>query len=153
MTAEESEESSGLGLPNLNIVFEREAVLISLTGGEGGTASFGAKKVEITEDMPRAEIKNRLKQLIYVTLAEHTGGRLPWGTLTGIRPTKNSPSRSEAARASSTRSYRYRSLSIRCRFRPFTAGFQHPGAGLPQSQPRYVVQRRQQRVQPFVVDL
>ena len=88
VTAEESEEGSGSGLPELSIMFEKEAVLISLTGGEGGTASFGAKKVEITEDMPRAEVKNRLKQLIYVALAEHTGKHLPWGTLTGIRPTK-----------------------------------------------------------------
>ena len=88
VTAEESEEGSGPGLPELSIMFEKEAVLISLTGGEGGTASFGAKKVEITEDMPRAEVKNRLKQLIYVALAEHTGKHLPWGTLTGIRPTK-----------------------------------------------------------------
>ncbi len=88
VTAEESEESSSPGLPDLNIMFEKEAVLISLAGGEGGTASFAARKVEIAEDMPRVEIKNRLKQLIYVTLAEHTGKHLPWGTLTGIRPTK-----------------------------------------------------------------
>lgn len=88
VTVEDNEEGSGPGLPELNIVFEKEAVLISLTGGEGGTASFGAKKAEITEDMPRVEVKNRLKQLIYITLAEHTGKCLPWGTLTGIRPTK-----------------------------------------------------------------
>lgn len=88
VTVEDHEEGSGPGLPELNIMFEKEAVLISLTGGEGGTASFGAKKAEITEDMPRVEVKNRLKQLIYITLAEHTGGHLPWGTLTGIRPTK-----------------------------------------------------------------
>ena len=88
VSAEESEESSGPGLPDLNIMFEKEAVLISLTGGEGGTASFDARKVEIAEAMPRAEIKNRLKQLIYVTLAAHTDKQLPWGTLTGIRPTK-----------------------------------------------------------------
>lgn len=85
---EESTESSDDGLPDLNIMFEKEAILISQISGEGGTASFGTKKVEITEDMPRVEVKNRLKQLIYVTLAEHTGKNLPWGTLTGIRPTK-----------------------------------------------------------------
>ncbi|MCM1126105.1 MAG: coproporphyrinogen dehydrogenase HemZ [Lachnospiraceae bacterium] len=88
VTAEESEDSSGSGLPDLNILFEKEAILISLNGGEEGMASFAAKKVEIAEDMQRAEVKNRLKQLIYTVLAEHTGRHLPWGTLTGIRPTK-----------------------------------------------------------------
>lgn len=36
----------------------------------------------------RAETKNRLKQNLYQMLCEHTGKTLPWGTLTGIRPTK-----------------------------------------------------------------
>lgn len=36
----------------------------------------------------RAETKNRLKQVLYQMLAEYTGKTLPWGTLTGIRPTK-----------------------------------------------------------------
>lgn len=81
-------ESSGEGLPDLHIQFEDQAVLLSLLGGEGNTASFGAKKIEISPDMPRPEVKNRLKQLIYTALSEYTGKKLPWGTLTGIRPTK-----------------------------------------------------------------
>lgn len=88
VAVEETEESSGYGLPDLNIVFEKEAVLLSVSCGEGQTASFAANKVEISEDMPRPEVKNRLKQLIYATLSKHTGKQLPWGTLTGIRPTK-----------------------------------------------------------------
>lgn len=39
-------------------------------------------------DASRGERKNILKQLIYRTLSEHIGKELPWGTLTGIRPTK-----------------------------------------------------------------
>ena len=62
--------------------------MLSLLGGEGNTASFGVKKIEISPDMPRPEVKNRLKQLIYTALSEYTGKKLPWGTLTGIRPTK-----------------------------------------------------------------
>ena len=85
---EEAAESSGEGLPDLHIQFEDQAVLLSLLGGEGNTASFGAKKIEISPDMPRPEVKNRLKQLIYTALSEYTGKKLPWGTLTGIRPTK-----------------------------------------------------------------
>lgn len=85
---EEAAESSGEGLPDLHIQFEDQAVLLSLLGGEGNTASFGVKKIEISPDMPRPEVKNRLKQLIYMALSEYTGKKLPWGTLTGIRPTK-----------------------------------------------------------------
>lgn len=36
----------------------------------------------------RAEAKNLLKKNLYEMLALHTGKELPWGTLTGIRPTK-----------------------------------------------------------------
>ncbi len=84
----EGKESSGLSLPELMIDFTKEAVLISLKGGKPGTASFAEKKAEISPDMPRPEVKNRLKQVLYKTLSEYTGRKLPWGTLTGIRPTK-----------------------------------------------------------------
>lgn len=40
------------------------------------------------KDTERAEVKNLLKQLIYQGLSEFLGRELPWGTLTGIRPTK-----------------------------------------------------------------
>jgi oxygen-independent coproporphyrinogen-3 oxidase len=36
----------------------------------------------------RAAIKNALKENLYALLSEGTGISLPWGTLTGIRPTK-----------------------------------------------------------------
>lgn len=36
----------------------------------------------------RKETKNRLKQRLYQLLEEFSGKTLPWGTLTGIRPTK-----------------------------------------------------------------
>ncbi len=72
----------------LAIRFTEEAVLVSLFMREKGTASFAGQKQEITKDMPRPEVKNRLKQVLYQVLSGHTGKRLPWGTLTGIRPTK-----------------------------------------------------------------
>ena len=81
-------ESSGEGLPDLDICFEKEAVFISVAGGEKKESSFECLKIEISEEMPRPEIKNRLKQLIYTALSGYTGKVLPWGTLTGIRPTK-----------------------------------------------------------------
>ena len=36
----------------------------------------------------RTDTKNRLKRLLYRMLSGYTGKTLPWGTLTGIRPTK-----------------------------------------------------------------
>ena len=36
----------------------------------------------------RFETKNRIKRNLYQLLEERTGKGLPWGTLTGIRPTK-----------------------------------------------------------------
>lgn len=36
----------------------------------------------------RKETKNRLKRALYRLLSEYTGRELPWGNLTGIRPTK-----------------------------------------------------------------
>lgn len=36
----------------------------------------------------RTEYKNELKKLLYHVLSERTGHSLPWGTLTGIRPTR-----------------------------------------------------------------
>lgn len=85
---DEQEGSSGSGLPDLDIQFTGKAVLLSCVTGESGASSFGVKKVEISEDMPRPEVKNRLKLLLYVTLFECTKKQLPWGTLTGIRPTR-----------------------------------------------------------------
>lgn len=38
--------------------------------------------------LDRTETKNELKQNFYQILSEITGKKLPWGTLTGIRPTK-----------------------------------------------------------------
>lgn len=81
-------ESSNLELPDLNIKFASDAILLSLISRENERASFDAKKIEIMKDMPRPQVKNCLKQLIYTVLSEHTQKELPWGTLTGIRPTK-----------------------------------------------------------------
>ncbi len=46
------------------------------------------KCVTLREDADRKEAKNQLKRLLYQLLRDFTGQELPWGTLTGIRPTK-----------------------------------------------------------------
>lgn len=46
------------------------------------------KKVIQVDFSDRKETKNRLKRGIYQMFSDYTGQTLPWGTLTGIRPTK-----------------------------------------------------------------
>lgn len=46
------------------------------------------KMVFAVDFSDRTETKNRLKQNLYQMLSDHTGKKLPWGTLTGIRPVK-----------------------------------------------------------------
>lgn len=49
----------------------------------------GEKEYQVDTDYSdRKSTKNNLKKLIYQILKEKTGRTLPWGTLTGIRPTK-----------------------------------------------------------------
>lgn len=53
---------------------------------EGETTLSDA--VSVDGGTPRKEVKNILKRLLYRMLSEYTGQKLPWGNLTGIRPTK-----------------------------------------------------------------
>ena len=49
----------------------------------------GEKQTEVSVDYSdRIGTKNRLKQAMYRVLTAYTGNTLPWGSLTGIRPTK-----------------------------------------------------------------
>ncbi len=45
-------------------------------------------EVSVEPGTQRKEIKNILKKLLYQLLVRYTGAELPWGNLTGIRPTK-----------------------------------------------------------------
>lgn len=63
----------------------REQEMVMRLGKKAEKEEFRA---EYAPDADRAEQKNVLKQLIYQTLSKHLGKELPWGTLTGIRPTK-----------------------------------------------------------------
>ncbi len=52
--------------------------------GENGDMRFE----EEYHDMCRPQVKNQLKRVLYNMLTELSGRTLPWGTMTGIRPTK-----------------------------------------------------------------
>jgi oxygen-independent coproporphyrinogen-3 oxidase len=50
--------------------------------------TFLTETLDLDDGTDRKEIKNVLKRGLYRKLADHTGQELPWGNLTGIRPTK-----------------------------------------------------------------
>lgn len=52
---------------------------------DGREILYGEIQVDFTD---RRQTKNLLKQRLYELLTEFSGKTLPWGTLTGIRPTK-----------------------------------------------------------------
>ncbi len=59
--------------------------------GEPGTAPEKEKDITDKDEISYVDIdkdKNELKKSIYLNLSEKTGKKLPWGDLTGIRPTR-----------------------------------------------------------------
>lgn len=68
----------------VEVTYHSEEVSIYISG-------INDKKVSNKENInleDRVEAKNILKHLLYGLISEYTGSELPWGTLTGIRPTK-----------------------------------------------------------------
>jgi len=84
---EEGEKSlsSDFNLPELFMYFEENKIeaVISVDGEEKCRKEF-----VMNEDLARPQYKNELKHLLYGILSDFTGKELPWGNLTGIRPTK-----------------------------------------------------------------
>lgn len=76
-------QTSESHFPDLTIRFFDEYILLSSVSK---TKVIG-NKINIG-GLDRPGVKSALKKLIYKTLEEETGVSLPWGTLTGIRPTK-----------------------------------------------------------------
>lgn len=77
------EESSEDSLPDIQIKFDESLIFFSILNDE-----FDSLKVNYDAESDRSVIKNIMKKLIYTGLSAYTGKELPWGTLTGIRPTK-----------------------------------------------------------------
>lgn len=75
---------------DIKISFEDKRMVMTLmiiTEG-GASSSFRISQAVHAADAERTEKKNLLKQLIYRSLSGYLKKELPWGTLTGIRPTK-----------------------------------------------------------------
>ncbi len=68
------------------ILYEEQKIQISIWEKDGSLLQRDEADVDYYAD--RKETKNRLKQLLYRMISALTHKTLPWGTLTGIRPTK-----------------------------------------------------------------
>lgn len=74
-------------LPELVILRDESRIEAQLW--KGAERCLAASVTEPLCDHPdKARIKNQIKNIIYRMLLKETGKQLPWGTLTGIRPTK-----------------------------------------------------------------
>ncbi len=76
----DSETVSSDDYPSLSVFFYDEAITIQIDKIK--------KTIELEDKDNRASVKNQLKMGLYRMLTEYTGKKLPWGNLTGIRPTK-----------------------------------------------------------------
>lgn len=106
------ELESDAGMPECSVIFEENRIVFSIRTKEeyqenlkiqekseiknvsAIQKAFVENKDKITdvvvleENEERPSVKCKLKHLIYSVLSEYTGKVLPWGNLTGIRPTK-----------------------------------------------------------------
>lgn len=71
------------------IVFDQAYTITYLPEEICFAAADGAeRRIAVSDTEDRVVRKNLLKQMVYQALSEETGKELPWGNLTGIRPTK-----------------------------------------------------------------
>ena len=85
MFYEEEEEPEGAYGMLLLVVYGSQEICLAVE--KDGTEIF-RQQVAVDYEKDRPETKNVLKRLVYGALCQVTGKTLPWGDLTGIRPTK-----------------------------------------------------------------
>lgn len=76
---------------HMDVQFAPEEIIFSWKKAEPSEENenqTGITKRVAVDDTNRKETKNSLKRTLYQLLSEYTGVELPWGNLTGIRPTK-----------------------------------------------------------------
>lgn len=76
---------------HMDVQFAPEEIIFSwkkVEPSEENENQTGITKRVAVDDTNRKETKNSLKRTLYQLLSEYTGVELPWGNLTGIRPTK-----------------------------------------------------------------
>ncbi|EET61940.1 coproporphyrinogen dehydrogenase HemZ [Marvinbryantia formatexigens DSM 14469] len=70
----------------LEVFYGEDGIRLIWRDADGAVLAQKERAVDDYED--RTATKNTLKALLYELLSEYTGQKLPWGNLTGIRPTK-----------------------------------------------------------------
>ncbi|MDO5538672.1 MAG: coproporphyrinogen dehydrogenase HemZ [Eubacteriales bacterium] len=71
---------------SLKVVYGETGISVTLLDAEDKVIAEDMRAFE--GDCDRSERKNLLKKMIYEMFSHYTGQKLPWGNLTGIRPTK-----------------------------------------------------------------
>ena len=94
------ELESTQGLPECSVLFGEDTITFSVRTKEKISDSADIKEayaemrdkitdiVVLEKNEERPSVKCKLKHLIYSVLSQYSGKVLPWGSLTGIRPTK-----------------------------------------------------------------
>ena len=72
---------------HLDVVQEDDRIRLELSGIKLEDKENSAREFSVA-GLDRKDTKNRLKQELYGLVRQMTGRQLPWGTLSGIRPTK-----------------------------------------------------------------
>ncbi|MBE5847285.1 MAG: coproporphyrinogen dehydrogenase HemZ [Lachnospiraceae bacterium] len=63
-------------------------IRIRVLDGTDHSSEAESREVILSSTPSKSEIRNGIKQIIYQSLSKYTEHDLPWGSLTGIRPTK-----------------------------------------------------------------
>ena len=91
----EKELQSSEDMPECRVEFKENKIIFTIqeTNRDCSKESKTEGKclqesVELEPQEERASVKCKLKHLLYRQLSSYTGKELPWGNLTGIRPTK-----------------------------------------------------------------
>lgn len=71
---------------SLRVVYGQNSISVALLDDREQELAGDTRTFE--DGCGRTQRKNLLKKMLYEMLSEHTGQKLPWGNLTGIRPTK-----------------------------------------------------------------
>ncbi|NLL00806.1 MAG: coproporphyrinogen dehydrogenase HemZ [Clostridiales bacterium] len=79
-------KDSSLTLITINIEFEKDRVNIKIKDSQGADYNSFVHTPDPVKERPA--YKNAMKRLLYKMLSNLTEKELPWGILTGIRPTK-----------------------------------------------------------------
>lgn len=83
---QEGEREPEIFEKKLEVCYKEDHIAVSLKDGKGVLLGMQERDVDYYAD--RKQTKNVLKSIIYEIFRDYTGQNLPWGNLTGIRPTK-----------------------------------------------------------------